>query len=149
MWSLNHLPVFKNLIHKIVRNEMELNSYRSSCHRFIRALFNVGQWPSWDSPPVNKLPNWIGLSTTHCLVVINLLQPCGWMDGGAPCMRADPGSGFRRCAAGFRQPFKSADTKLSCMRFVDLKHHLSFFPPFFSISGSPSFHPDGVKPYFI
>lgn len=80
MWSLNLLPVFKNLIHKIVWNEMELNSYRGSCHRFIpRCLTLVNGLH--EIFPVNKLSNWIRLSTTHCLLVINLLQEGGGVDG--------------------------------------------------------------------
>lgn len=93
MWSLNLFPVFKNLIHKIVWNEMELNSYRSSCHRFIpRCLTLVNGLH--EIFPVNKLSNWIRLSTTHCWVVINLLRGAG---GRMGARRARVWPGCCRC----------------------------------------------------
>lgn len=63
---------------------MELNSYRGSCHRFIPRCLTVVNGLH-EIFPVNKLSNRIRLSATHCLVVINLLQPCGaveWRDAG-------------------------------------------------------------------
>lgn len=63
---------------------MELNSYRGSCHRFIPRCLTVVNGLH-EIFPVNKLSNRIRLSATHCLVVINLLQPSravGWRDAG-------------------------------------------------------------------
>lgn len=151
MWSLNLFPVFKNLIHKIVWNEMELNSYRSSCHRFIpRCLTLVNGLH--EIFPVNKLSNWIRLSTTHCLVVINLLRRAGgrmracmaWVwPGCCFCISLDVLFHRRRTSAEF------VDTvKLQPAVMRELQHHLSAF---FSLSlfWSPEFHPSGVRAYFI
>lgn len=79
MWSLNLLPVFKNLIHKIVWNEMELNSYRSSCHRFIpRCLTLVNGLH--EIFPVNKLVI-ESASPRHIVWLLLILQRLRRTDG--------------------------------------------------------------------
>lgn len=70
---------------------MELNSYRGSCHRFIPHCLTLVNGLH-EISPVNKLSNSICLSTTHCWLVINLLQrriQCCKEMWAAACSAAD------------------------------------------------------------
>lgn len=146
MRSLNLLPVFKNLIHKIVWNEMELNSYRGSCHRFIPCCLTVVNGLH-EIFPVNKLSNRIRLSATHCLVVINLLQPCravGWRDVRPWGCKLRGCCGLSLCVSTSQTKnlvVWTAGCNKLCKRKGCLKHHLSFF--FLDVT------PSEVKAYFI